>query len=115
MDRTTLRRATSRLLLGIDARFVSLEGTQLVVLQDISATGARIEIERSPSSRGFLQWMGLEVFCEIQWRRGKECGLEFDRPISKECLFATRQAAPALISSKMNSQTQHAREFVAGL
>lgn len=114
MDRKP-RRQAPRLNLGITAEFVCLEGRQSVVLEDISATGAKFSFARHrPLSKGILRWLGYEVFGEIQWVRDGHCGILFDRPISAACLFATRTAAPGAIIQERANANSHARDFVRG-
>lgn len=103
-------------MLGIAAEFYALEGRHAVILQDLSATGARIELKGDrPSAQGFLRWMGYEVFADIRWRRGKWCGMAFDRPISNACLFATRTATPQHLAQDRENAAKHARDFVNGI
>ena len=112
---TQHRREHARLRLGIEATFVGLDGTQAVVLQDLSLTGAKVLLEHAqPISQGLLRWMGYEAFCDVAWRKGHWCGVQFDEPVSQECLLATRAAVPALMEAPKERLLQHAREFVQG-
>ena len=115
MDRTIHRRAHPRLNLGIEAKFISLDGPETVILQDLSATGAKIQLARDePLSKGILVWMDYEVFGDILWRDAFLCGISFDRPISNSCLVATRAAAPGLIKDASLSTARYAKDFVSG-
>lgn len=115
MDESLHRRRNPRLMLGITAEFISLEGRQPVTLQDLSATGAKIQLGGlQPSKRGILRWMEFEVLAEVKWRREGWCGLIFDRPISNACLFQTRINAPGLIAEEQRNRHSHARDFVSG-
>lgn len=102
-------------MLGIEAEFISLEGRHPVTLQDLSASGAKMQVARGrPTASGILRWMDLEVFGEIKWQRGEWCGIVFDRPISNACLVRTRRAAPGLLAAERRNATNHARDFVNG-
>ena len=115
MDRTTPRRQNSRLLLGIEAEFIGMDGPEAVMLQDLSATGAKLQFAQPHSHRqGFLRWMRYEVFGDIVWIKGAWCGIQFDRPISQACLLDTRSAAPGLIQDAKNSTYRDAEAFVKG-
>lgn len=115
MDRTNHRREHPRLLLGIEAKVIGLDGPQSVILQDISATGAKVQLARAePLSKGILSWWNYEVFADVVWRDGYWCGLRFERPISNQCLVATRAAAPDLIHDAERNRNSHAEDFVNG-
>ncbi len=115
MDRTLHRRQNPRLLLGIEAEFICMNGRQPVVLQDISATGAKMEVtQRPPTARGFLRWMDFEVFGDVKWRGGNQCGIIFDRPISNACLVETRRSVPSVLMQQRRDADRHARDFVLG-
>ena len=115
MEALPHRREHARLRLGIGAIFIGLDGAQAVVLQDLSQTGAKLLLEHAqPISRGFLRWLDYEVFAEVAWRRGRWCGVQFDALLSKDCLFATRAAAPAAAKASKILLLQHAEEFAQG-
>jgi hypothetical protein len=115
MDRTIHRRQCPRLMLGIDAEIISVEGRQPVVLRDLSETGAKIQLTRkTPMSRGIMRWLRYEVFGEVVWQQDGWCGLLFDRPISPACLFDTRVAAPGLVHDERKEARRYAMAFVAG-
>jgi len=109
------RRANARLRLGIEASFVGFDGTQTVILQDVSRTGAKLLLQlTTPISQGLLRWMNYEMFIEVTWRRGYWCGVSFDEPLPEECLLATRAAVPALMNESRERILERAREFVQG-
>lgn len=69
-----IRREKSRLRLGIEA----LDGTQFVILHDLSATGAKVLLEHDrPISKGILTWLDYEAFGDLAWRRGVTLTLNF--------------------------------------
>ena len=108
VDGVLLRREHARLRLGIPARFETLTGRHAVRLVDLSHGGAQIEMEReAPIKEGVLSWMRFETFGIVAWQDGESVGLEFDRPLSRECLIATRKKAPEIMR-------EAARDFVAG-
>ena len=108
VDDVLLRRQHARLRLGIPARLETLEGRYPVRLVDLSHGGAQIEMEsEAPVREGVLSWMLFETFGIAAWQDGESVGLEFDRPLSRECLIATRKKAPEIMR-------EAARDFVAG-
>ena len=115
MEGMQQRREHARLRLGIEAELVGLNGRQAVVLQDLSATGAKVQL-RNPAriDRGILSWFHFEVFGEVVWQRNGWCGMAFDRPLSDGCLFETRDAAPGLQAEARLSVARYAQEFVNG-
>lgn len=110
-----VRRESSRLRLGIDARFEGLDGTQLVILHDLSATGAKVLLQYDrPISKGILIWMDYEAFGDLAWRRGRWCGIHFDEAISEEWLFNTRALSPTLEKAAKEKLLSEAERFVTG-
>ena len=109
------RRAKPRLNLGIEAKFIGFGPPLDILLQDISATGAKLYLNQPEKlKQGFLCWDAYEVFGDIVWQEHEWCGMQFERPVSPECLFATRQAAPTLMKAARNATRDHAADFVAG-
>lgn len=107
-DAELLRRRHARLRLGIPARLETLDGRQNVRLLDLSHGGAQIVMENDAKVReGVLTWMRFDTFCVPAWQEGEYVGLEFDRPLSVECLRATRDFAPEIF-------LEAARDFVSG-
>jgi hypothetical protein len=108
VEAALLRRAHARLRLGIPAQLETLSERHKVRLVDLSHGGAQIEMEReAPVKEGVLSWMLFETFGIAAWQDGGSVGLEFDRPLSRECLRLTRQKAPEIFLDA-------ARDFVAG-
>lgn len=115
MDRANHRREKPRLNLGIEAKIMGLDGQQSVVLQDISASGAKVQLAKAePLSKGILTWLTYEVYADVVWRDGHWCGLKFDNLISNQCLVETRAAAPGLINDARRNKNRHAEDFVSG-
>ena len=108
VDADLLRRRYARLRLGIPARFETLYGRQPVRLVDISHGGAHIVLaDPAPVREGVLMWMRFEIFGIAMWQEEESVGLEFDRPLSLQCLRATRDFAPEIFR-------EAARDFVSG-
>jgi len=108
VDAVLLRRQHARLRLGIPARLETLGERHKVRLVDLSHGGAQIEMERqAPVKEGVLSWMRFDTFGIAAWQDGESVGLEFDRPLSRECLVATRDKAPEIFR-------EAARDFVEG-
>ncbi|MDG5748663.1 hypothetical protein P8Q88_10790 [Qipengyuania sp. XHP0207] len=109
------RRTRARLNLGIEAKLIGLGSPVSVLLQDISATGAKIVVPtRDKLRQGVLCWNGFEAFGDIVWQDKEWCGMKFDQPISEKWLFETRRSIPALLDEMRNGARKDAAEFVAG-
>lgn len=56
------------------------------LIDDISATGARLRIERqlTPQQPAILSFHELKVMATVMWQRAGEAGLRFDRRLDPE-------------------------------
>jgi hypothetical protein len=59
---------------SIASRIVNLSADGALVLGAELAQGATVRLRRN----------GLEVSCIVKWRKNRECGLEFERPIDPQ-------------------------------
>lgn len=110
-----VRRQHARLRLGIEASFLGFDGTQSVILYDLSATGAKVLLEHAqPVSKGILVWLNYEAFGDIAWRKGRWCGIRFDEAISDELLISTRALSPTLEHAAKEKLLSEAERFVTG-
>jgi hypothetical protein len=110
-----IRREHSRLRLGINAKILGFDGPELVILYDLSKTGAKFLLEHDHAiSKGVLGWLDFEAFGEVVWQKGRWCGMQFDKPITDVCLLETREASPALKAEAEEELRQHAKDFVTG-
>ena len=77
-------------------------------LLDLSLTGARVVTSRSipASGNAVLAWDRFEAFCTIAWTQGEHCGLDFDEPLHRDVLLATRNIA----DSDPDRNSNHAAE-----
>jgi len=88
------RRRSPRLSVGLRARLITPDGTQLVVIEDLSLGGARITLPgREEFTVCVLRWMDFHAFADVAWRDGASVGLQFDRALTEETLEATGQYA----------------------
>lgn len=79
-------RFANRLRLGVRAGLSLTDRTRPCLIDDISATGARIRVDQ-PIALGrtvALQFHQLRLFGEVIWCRAGECGIRFDRPLPQE-------------------------------
>jgi len=72
------------------ARLITPDGTCRVVVENLSAGGAKIVL---PEPAEFvvcvLRWMDRHAFGDVVWRDGPFVGVEFSAPLSVETLEAT--------------------------
>lgn len=88
------RRTNPRLRLRLTARAVLLEGTRPCILTDLSASGARVLVDRRLriGNQVMLSWgHGLEAFGDIVWATPTECGIVFDEVLGETVLHAARR------------------------
>ena len=86
------RRRSPRMQLGMSARLITLDRTIPVVLENLSAEGARITLPAADDFVvGVLRWIDYHGFAEVVWREDCAVGLQFDQPISAEMLEVTRR------------------------
>lgn len=79
-------RRFNRLRLGVPAILALTHGKIDCLIDDISATGARLRLAR-PLAAGtatMLVFHQLEAFGAVVWSRDGECALRFDRPLDPE-------------------------------
>ena len=92
------RRHAPRVRLDMPARLITPEGTCPVMLENMSAGGAKIVL---PEPVEFvvcvLRWMDRHAFADVVWREGAFVGVKFNEPISVETLEATCRYAENLV------------------
>ena len=92
------RRTFSRLPVGIDAYFDTLEGRQKVRLVDLSLAGAHIVLGKPEAiTEGVLRWLRFDTFGITIWQRDDDVGLKFDRLLPPHVLEETRLRAPSIV------------------
>lgn len=110
------RRASSRLRVHLPATLITLDGQGPAVLENISATGARV-------SSQFMLWQGaccilrlpgLELFADIAWSAHGRLGLIFEHPLSQGQLLTLRNLDPANLADERAASQDWARGFVNG-
>lgn len=76
----------NRLKLGVPAGFVMTHETRRCLLDDISAKGARIRMDKplEPGRTGYICFHRLRLFCTVKWSRNGECGVRFDSIVPQE-------------------------------
>lgn len=116
-----LRRGSSRLRTNLPARLIDVTASHDVRLENLSRTGARIELQDAPRlCRGesmLLQWAGFEHFGEIVWRKGNHAGITFDEEASERELLETRHLQDHVQRDGCETflRRKAAREWASGL
>ncbi len=82
------RRSAARRPIFVAGSAVTIHGSKSVVVEDLSASGARIRgRDLPPSGKQILIWMeGLDVLGSVAWARTGECGVRFDVSLEPEAL-----------------------------
>lgn len=109
------RRENPRLRLNLPAQLTALAGHESVLLENISATGARVAtgLQLRVGVSCMLRVQGLELFGDVAWSRPDRCGLIFEEPLTEQQLLAMRQF-DATRPSMRSMQNVWARDFVRG-
>jgi hypothetical protein len=99
----------------LPARFKTPQADHRVLLEDISASGARIRVQQAhPLVPGTLHWLGKSVCAELVWHRGALAGLTFDVPIEAEWLEETAKLARMAQNDPHGSATGLAAAWAYG-
>jgi hypothetical protein len=74
------RRSDPRLRVELPARIQVGECARDVLVQDVSATGARLQLKAPPGegTEGLLIWDDLVCSCRVIWSASDACGVQFD-------------------------------------
>ncbi|HET9810915.1 MAG TPA: PilZ domain-containing protein [Sphingomicrobium sp.] len=77
------RRLAKRVNAPLPALLITMSDRHPAILFNISQTGARLRAQQAPAkgTELFLQVGPLDVYAEVVWQRGEECGLVFQREI----------------------------------
>lgn len=110
------RRASPRLRLRLPALMITLDGQGPAVLENISATGARIQSRFAlhQGSSCVLRMPGLELFADVAWCAHGRCGLTFEHPLSQAELLRLRSLDAQALPSERDTSKDWARAFVSG-
>lgn len=110
------RRASSRLRLRLPAELITLDGQGSAVLEDISATGARVSSRFTlrPGASCILRLARLELFADVAWCAQGRLGLIFERPLAQDQLLRLRNLDPVDLTNERAASQNWARSFVNG-
>ncbi|MXO89322.1 PilZ domain-containing protein [Pontixanthobacter aquaemixtae] len=92
------RRHKSRLATLLPGQLTTMFGTENVVLQDISLTGAKLGLSKNRKIEeqlrvgidAVLTWHGHETFGQLVWTAPDSVGIEFEESIGTKALMETR-------------------------
>jgi PilZ domain len=111
------QRGTARLMLGVPGSLVMAHGTVSCLIDDISASGAKIRCD-APLGVGTLAELRFEErreFGSVAWMRGGRTGLRFDRRLTLEDIEYFRWIAANPQDWAQASQSAAALEWSAGI
>lgn len=85
------RRGAERTRIECPAQLHLTTGIRFGSLWDLSEGGARVRLDDppKPGSEILLKWQSHEAFCRVIWIAEGQCGVAFDRPLSKTMLDAS--------------------------
>lgn len=74
------RRSAQRLAVELPARLELGDCTRDVLVEDVSATGARLQLAAPPceGAEASLIWEDVVCRCRVVWSREDTCGVQFD-------------------------------------
>ena len=109
-------RSNARLRLGIPGRLILTSGNRACLLNDLSVSGARITVAELPRCGGsaFLRFLEFEVFCEVKWVRGSQCGLLFADRLPREDLVRLREFSDSFVAHDRAARAQQTHDWVMG-
>ena len=85
-------RSYQRLKLQLPAQIFTFDGSEDVLLLDLSQVGARLACRIPPTfTKGVLSWMGFESYGDTIWQKGRMCGLRFDEELDLSVVVQTRR------------------------
>lgn len=93
------RRRSARRPIFVAGSAVTIHGSKSVVVENLSASGARIRGRGLPApGKQILIWMeGLDVLGCVAWARSEECGVRFDASLDAESLACLEEQAVGTI------------------
>lgn len=110
------QRGTARLALGVPGSLVMTHATLACLIDDISASGARVRCD-APLGAGTVAELRFEErreFCTVAWARAGRVGLRFDRRLTLEDIEYFRWIAANPQQWAQSSQSSAAREWSNG-
>ncbi|MCH7630009.1 MAG: PilZ domain-containing protein [Proteobacteria bacterium] len=114
----TGRRADARVRLGpgLPCTLVTLRGTMMGRVEDVSRTGARIALAGTPplGAEGVLTIQDVETFGEVVWHRAGRVGFRFDEKLPLESVVRLRHFADDYDGHEEQRRLRIAQEFVTG-
>lgn len=110
------RRGSARLRLRLPAELITLDGQGPAILENISATGARVssQLVLKPGASCILRLGRLELFGDVAWCAQGRLGLMFEEPLAQGQLVALRNLDPADLANERAAREDWARGFVNG-
>lgn len=110
------RRGNPRLRLQLPAQLITLDGQGPAILENVSATGARIRTSLTlrPGGSCILRLPSLELLADVAWCAGDRCGLTLERELTQQELVAMRNLDLRTLPSERDTTKDWARNFVNG-
>ena len=111
------RRHAARTALSLPASMFSVEHSRVVILDDLSASGARLSGPDLPAEHESV-WIRvgpIDAFGTVVWNEAASCGITFDRPLGdEEADFAKREARSAQLTRLAPEQRQALEDWLSG-
>jgi PilZ domain len=111
------QRGTARLQLGVPGTLVMAHATVTCLIDDISASGARIRCDAALTAGALaeLRFEERRGFCAIAWARGGRAGLRFDQRLTLEDIEYFRWIAANPQAWAQASQSAAAHAWSSGI
>jgi hypothetical protein len=109
------RRQATRHKLDVSARLIAAHDNLRVQLEDISTGGACVRLMHPRRlTEGRLCWLQFEAFGRIVWQNDLRCGLQFEDPITEECLRRTIEFGEMIVKDATDKYLRLASAWVHG-
>ena len=97
----TGKRFAQRARTGLQARLETLDSRRTVLLENISATGARIRLAEPPrpGSDVVIQCGKVDVMARVIWASRDACGIHFDQAASHDDILELKATSDRVAES----------------
>ena len=114
---TTGKRSSPRARIGLQATLETLESRRSVLLENISATGARIQLADPPrpGSDVIIQCGQIDVMARVTWASRDTCGIHFDDPAKLDDILQLKAESERIArSGYTHAQVRAAEDWQSG-
>lgn len=111
------RRCAVRTPMSLPASMFSLDQSRVVILDDVSSTGARLSGHDLPGTDDpvWIRVGPIDAFGTVVWAEENSCGITFDKPLGEEeAEFVQQEVRSATITRLAPEQRQALDDWMNG-